>query len=278
MACTGAATTPRQANALRFRAETAAVTDLAIAIATFACIAGSTWLGGKVREVTPAEHLTPDTREIVIAGLGLISTLAAVVLGLLIDSSKGSFDAINNDIKQLASKVVVLDSVLAQYGRETAEARTLLKQVVAGKVAGLWPDQVQGGGDAVTPATARARYVAFADRVQGLAAGTDEQRAAKARVQQLMVELAQTYVLMQEERRESVMYPVVGVLVVWLIAIFAGFGLIAPANHTVRRVLLLCALSVAISIFLILELDDPLTGILKVSSAPLTAALAQIGP
>ncbi len=253
------------------------MTDLAIAFLTFVCIAGSTWAGGKVREVTPAEHLTPDTREIVIAGLGLISTLAAVVLGLLIDSSKGSFDAINNDVKQLASKVVVLDSVLAQYGREATEARTLLKQVVAGKVAAVWPEQVKGGGNATTSAPVRTLYVAFADRIQGLAAATDEQRAAKARAQQLAVDLAQTYVLMQEERTESVMYPVVGVLVIWLVAIFAGFGLIAPANRTVRHVLLLCALSVAISIFLILELDDPLTGVLKVSSAPLVAALAQIG-
>src|SRR5512141_2691436 len=146
----------RQANALRLREETAAVTDLAIAIVTFACIAGSTWVGGKVRAVTPAEHLTPDTREIVIAGLGLISTLAAVVLGLLIDSSKGSFDAINNDVKQLASKVVVLDSLLAQYGRETTEARALLKQVVAGKVAAVWPEQVKGGGNATTSVPVRA--------------------------------------------------------------------------------------------------------------------------
>jgi len=254
------------------------LTDFAIAVATFLCIAGSTWAGGKVRAITPAEHLTPDTREIVIAGLALISTLAAVVLGLLIDSAKGSFDAINNDIKQLASKVVVLDSMLAQYGTETAQARVLLKKVVAGKVAAVWPDQAKGGGDAATPASARSLYVAFANDVQGLSAATDEQRHAKARLQQLAVELAQTYVLMQEERRESVMYPVVGVLLMWLVAIFAGFGLIAPANHTVRRVLVLCALSVAISIFLILELDDPLTGILKVSSAPLLGALAQIGP
>jgi len=267
----------RKVHAPRLRNGTAAVTDLAIAIVSFLCIAGSTWAGGKIREVTPAEHLTPDTREIVIAGLGLVSTLAAVVLGLLIDSSKGSFDAINNDIKQLASKVVVLDGMLVQYGPQSAEARMLLRQVVAGKVAAVWPDEVKGGGNATTSAPVRQLYVAFSDRVQGLPAATDEQRTAKARVQQLTVELAQTYVLMQEERRESVMYPVVGVLLMWLIAIFAGFGLIAPANRTVRRVLLLCALSVAISIFLILELDDPLTGILKVSSAPLVAALAQIG-
>lgn len=253
------------------------MTDLAIAVATFVCIAASAWAGGKVREVTPVEHLTPDTREIVIAGLGLVSTLAAVVLGLLIDSSKGSFDAINSDIKQLASKVVVLDSMLAQYGPSTAEARALLREVVAGKVASVWPDEVKGGGNAATPASVRDLYVKFADRVQGLAAATEEQRSAKARLQQSAVELAQTYVLMQEERRESIMYPVVGVLLLWLAAIFAGFGLIAPANHTVRRVLLLCAVSVSLSIYLILELDDPLTGVLKVSSAPLVAALAQIG-
>jgi hypothetical protein len=254
------------------------VIDFAIAVATFLCIAASTWAGGKIREITPVEHLTPDTREIVIAGLGLVSTLAAVVLGLLIDSSKGSFDAINNDIKQLATKVIVLDGMLAQYGPSAAEARTLLKGTVAGKVAAVWPDQVKGGANPATNASVRDLYVSFADHIQRLAAATEEQRNAKMRLQQLAVELAQTYVLMQEERHESVMYPVVGVLLLWLAAIFAGFGLIAPSNHTVRRVLMLCAVSVALSVFLILELDDPLTGVLKASSAPLMAALAQIGP
>jgi hypothetical protein len=251
------------------------VTAIAIAIAAFACIAAAAWVGGRIRSVTPAEHLSADSREIVIAGLGLVSTLAAVVLGLLIDSAKGSFDAVNNDMKQLASKIVVLDSVLAQYGPETHDARVMLTQIVAGKIAAIWPEDAPP--TASTGAPVRQLYVMFADNVQHLAATSESQHSTKARAQQLVIEIAKTYVLMQEETRESVMLPVVGVLVLWLVAIFAGFGLIAPANHTVRRVLLLCALSVALSILLILELDDPLAGVLKVSSAPLLGALAQIG-
>jgi hypothetical protein len=249
---------------------------IAIALAAFACIAASAWLGGRIRRVTPAEHLTDDSRDIVIAGLGLVSTLAAVVLGLLIDSAKGSFDAVNNDMKQLGSKVVVLDSVLAQYGPETREARAMLVQIVAGKIAAVWPEDVPR--NVATTEPVRKVYIAFADNIQRLAPVTDAQRGTKAQAQQLVIEIAKLYALMQEERQESVMLPVVVVLVLWLVAIFAGFGLIAPANHTVRRVLMLCALSVALSILLIMELDDPLAGVLKVSSAPLVNALGQIGP
>jgi len=252
------------------------VTAIVIALAAFACIAAGAWVGGRIRRVTPVEHLTDDTREIVIAGLGLVSTLTAVVLGLLIDSAKGSFDAVNNDMKQLASKVVVLDSVLAQYGPETRAARTMLVRVVAGKIAAIWPEAAPRDVTAAQPT--RKLYLEFADQVQGLAPATDSQRGTKAQAQQLVIEIAKLYALMQEEKQASVMLPVVVVLVLWLVAIFAGFGLIAPANHTVRRVLMLCALSVALSVLLIMELDDPLTGVLKVSSAPLVSALGQIGP
>ena len=250
------------------------MTAIVIAFITFACIAAAAYVGGRVRSVTPAEHLSDDSREIVIAGLGLVSTLAAVVLGLLIDSAKGSFDTVNNDMKQLASKVLVLDSVLAQYGPETREARTMLKQVVAGKIAAVWPEDVPA--NTATGQSVRQLYVAFADNIQHLAPTIDSQRSSKAQAQQLVIEIAKLYTLMQEEKNETVMLPVVLVLVLWLVAIFAGFGLIAPANHTVRRVLMLCALSVALSILLIMELDDPLAGILKVSSAPLLGALTQI--
>ena len=67
------------------------------------------------------------------------------------------------------------------------------------------------------------------------------------------------------------------VVVFWLTLIFGSFGLLAPRNATVVAILFLCALSVAGSLFLILEMDQPFDGLMKVSSAPLRYALAQLG-
>ena len=66
-------------------------------------------------------------------------------------------------------------------------------------------------------------------------------------------------------------------LVFWFTVLFAMFGLLAPGNATLNTVLLVCALSVAGGVFLILEMSQPLTGILKVSSAPLENALNHLG-
>jgi hypothetical protein len=67
------------------------------------------------------------------------------------------------------------------------------------------------------------------------------------------------------------------VVVFWLTIILGSFGLLARRNATVVVVLFLCAVSVAGSIFLILEMDQPFEGLMKISSAPLRYALSQLG-
>jgi hypothetical protein len=63
----------------------------------------------------------------------------------------------------------------------------------------------------------------------------------------------------------------------WLATLFASFGLFAPRNASVAVALLIAALSVAGSIYLILEMDEPYSGLIKLSSAPLRTALAELG-
>ena len=67
------------------------------------------------------------------------------------------------------------------------------------------------------------------------------------------------------------------VLIMWLTVIFTGLGLFAPVNPTSMIIFLICAVSAAGAVFLILELDDPLVGIIKISDEPLKLVLARIG-
>ena len=66
-------------------------------------------------------------------------------------------------------------------------------------------------------------------------------------------------------------------MVFWLAIIFASFGLFAPRNASVTAALFVAALSVAGSIYLILEMDQPYRGLIKISSAPLRIALQELG-
>ena len=93
--------------------------SLGLSLIAFACIFGATLLGMYLRVLLPAEHLSTELRDAIRLSMGVIGTMAALVLGLLIASAKGTYDAKNNQIKQLTVDVIVLDQLLAQYGAET---------------------------------------------------------------------------------------------------------------------------------------------------------------
>src|SRR5438876_7474022 len=72
-------------------------------------------------------------------------------------------------------------------------------------------------------------------------------------------------------------WPFLALLVFWLTILFVGFGLSAPRNATVIAVFLLCSLSIADAIYLILGMDLPYHTPMKISSAPLRTAIDQLG-
>ena len=96
----------------------------------FACLFGAGLLGMRVRAALPQHHLSADTKDAVRIGMGLVATMAALVLGLLVASTKGAYDTQKNEVSQMAAKIVFLDRVLANYGSETAETRDLLRRSV----------------------------------------------------------------------------------------------------------------------------------------------------
>jgi len=106
------------------------MSDLLVAGLAFVCAFGGAWLGLLLRRKLPQHHLGADSKDVVKLGTGLLATMAALVLSLLIASAKGSYDTQRSELAQLAADVIVLDRVLAHYGPETKEARDLLRQAV----------------------------------------------------------------------------------------------------------------------------------------------------
>src|SRR5262249_45415938 len=76
--------------------------------------------------------LSAESKDIVKLGMGLVGTMAALVLGLLVASAKGSYDAQSAELTQMSTNIVLLDRLLAQYGPETKQARTLLRALLTG--------------------------------------------------------------------------------------------------------------------------------------------------
>jgi hypothetical protein len=114
-------------------------------------------------------------------------------------------------------------------------------------------------------------------KIEELSPQSEAQRSMQSQALTEALDLGHLRLLLFEQLKSSIPVPFLVVLVLWLCIIFASFGLFAPRNATVITVLCVCALSVVGAIFLILELDRSFEGLLQVSSAPLRAALAQLG-
>jgi hypothetical protein len=231
-------------------------------------------LGLLFRTVLPEEHLSTDTKDVVKLGIALIATMAALVLSLLISSAKGTYDTRGNQLLQVSADIILLDRVLAHYGPETKDARAVLQRSVAAAIERFWPTN-RDRPETVAP---RASPVeALYDKIQELLPQSEAQRSLQSQALTLALDLGRIRMLLFEQLGSSIPVPFLVVLVFWLCIIFASFGLFAPRNATVIAVLFVCALSVSGAIFLILELDRSFEGLLQVSSAPLRAALVQLG-
>jgi hypothetical protein len=249
---------------------------IADALIVFLCVFASGLLGLSLRSVLPQRHLQEDSLNMVRLCTGVIATLAALVLGLLVASAKANYDRVNDEVTQAAVAVVLLDRTLAEYGEQTRETRNLLRTAVASTVDTLFSEQGRGVADLESAAVA-----ARSDKLQGslraLAPENDSQRALQARALEISNQVVQIRMLAVNQAQGSIPKVFLVVLVLWLAIMFAGFGLVTSRNPTVIVTLFLCALSLAGAVLMIEELNRPLEGLMKVSSAPLRYALAHLG-
>jgi hypothetical protein len=246
---------------------------IAIRLIVFACVFGSALFGMFLRGVLPEQHLSADSKDTVRLGMGMVATMAALVLGLLVASAKNFYDTQSTDLTQLSANVILLDRVLAHYGPETKEVRDVLRGAVARTIDLIWHQGQQGSQMAPTAAGGEILY----DKIQALSPQNDVQRALKAQASSMAIDLGKLRWLMFEEGSTSISLPMLAVLIFWLAMVFTSFGLFAPRNATTIAALFVCALSVSGAIFLVLEMYKPFEGLMQISSAPLRSALAHLG-
>jgi hypothetical protein len=257
---------------------------MAVGAIVFACTFGGALLGMVLRRVLPEHHMSSESKDVVKLGTGLIGTLAALVLGLLIASAKSSFDAQRTGFQQLSANLVLLDRALARYGPETKQTREALRGLVASTIERLWPkegaasDQSESsprasalGGSAITTSG-----TAILDRIRDLSPKTEGQRLLQSQAMSISGDLGRTRWLLVEQQESALPTPFLVVVVFWLSFLFLSFGLFSPPNPTVIVTLLVCALSVAGAMFLIVDLDDPFGGLIQISSNSLRNALSQM--
>ena len=247
---------------------------ITVSLMVFACVFGGAMLGMLLHSVLPNHHLSSESKDIVKLGMGMVATMSALVLGLLVASAKGAYEAQRAEVTQMAANLAMLDRVLANYGPETKEARAMLRETVVQDLDQFWSNE-NAGASRLTPSSAGGP--ALYEKIGGLMPQNEAQRSLHGQAVRIALDIAKTRWLMYEQSTSSVSLPLLVMLVCWLTVVFISFGLFAPFNATVVSSLFVAALSVSAAVFLIFEMYAPYSGVIQVSSAPLRAALAHLG-
>ena len=243
------------------------------ALIVFGCLIVAVLVGRTLRGFLPESHLSTESKDAVKLAMGLVATMSALVLGLLVSSAKGAYDTQRTEVIQMAAKVAFLDRLLAAYGPEAAEGHAALRYSVEEGMRQMWPGQMRRPADR-SPQIQAGNVVYGA--IQRLSPQNDMQSALKSQAATLATDLGQLRSLLAAQSVPSVSQAMLIILVSWLVVIFLGFSVLAPPNATTILALMVSALAVSGAIFLILELDEPFGGVIGISSEPMLNALHQL--
>ena len=250
--------------------------SLLTALITLACLCDGTIVGSLIRSRLPDHHIRDDSKDVIKIASGMIATLVALVIGLLVSSSKSSYDQAGSGLTQNGAKIILLDHALRRYGPETTAIRERLRKGIETSIEGLWPSD-----RGLKPSLAVAERGTHLDDVQDmilqLAPQDGTRRDIRSHALQTCGELMQSRWLMIEQTQTTLPTVFLAILIFWLTVLFASFGLLAPRNATAWSSLFVCAVSMAGAIYLILEMNRPFEGALRISPAPLLKAVSVIG-
>src|SRR4051794_7432813 len=242
-----------------------------------ASMAAGTLLGSLLRRRLPDAHLRDDSKDVVKTATGMIATLVALVVGLLVSSSKSSFDQANAGITELGARIITLDRLLGRYGSEAAPIRGRLREAVAAGVERIWPT-ASGPREGLAAVEKATGLEDVQEAIRRLTPRDEPSRSIQAQALDSCKDLAASRWLMIEQAQGEPPTVLLAMLTFWLAVLFTGLGLLAPGNATTYFCLSICAVSMAGAIFLILEMNRPLEGMICVSPAPLHKALSMMNP
>jgi len=234
-------------------------------------------IGLQLDRLLPEGHFSKETHDIVKLGTGMLSVLASLVLGLMIASVKTSFDTKSSAVRTYATDLIVLDKMLRDDGGEALAARRELRDYTGRLLNDVWQSPHEHPFF-VENREAGDLFEHVWDLVRELPANSHDQQILVSEALQIATSLLRQRWLLIERAGPSVQPLVIAILVLWVAAIFVSFGMNGPRHATMYVVFIVLSLALGSSIFLILEMDSPFQGALRISEKPLETALGHMLP
>jgi hypothetical protein len=235
----------------------------------FAFLAGAALCSLWSCRYLPEHYRGPETTSTLRLGTGVIATLTAVVLGLLISGVKGHLDLENRDLQAYGARLILLDRTLRRYGPNAAHARDSLADYTQHVLEVTFPSN--GQIPIIADPAAEERLNETEQAILSLQPDPNDYKGQALTQLRDILQRRQTII---EMAASTVSMPIVLILTMWMGLIFASFGYGAPRNRMTVVILVVAAAAVASAIFLILEIDRPLEGVIRVSNAPMRDALS----
>ena len=245
-----------------------------VGLLVFAFLAGAALLVLWLHPRLPPTLLSKETTDSVRLGIGVVATITALVVSLLISSVKGSFDRVHHDVQTFATELILLDRTLRFYGPGADNARALLTRYTERALQETWPSK--GHRAMFDDHTASALLDQTEAAILALPMTAPQQSRLAERAAAEIRDIVRQRWSLVEESGSAVSPILVAALALWLGLIFASCGYNSPRNGLVVAVFLLCAASVAGAILLIVEMDGAFTGLITVPSDSIQRALAHM--
>ncbi|MET3590846.1 hypothetical protein ABID26_000225 [Mesorhizobium shonense] len=247
--------------------------EVLIGLGIFACLTGAAIVSLMVYEHFPTHHRQDDTSAVVRLAANLFVVLSSLVLGLMINSAKNTFEAINSNVHTFATDIILLDRTLRQYGPEADGARQSLTAYVQRVV-----DTSTADSDTTVVPNRLSELLLnqVGDILAGLTPADARQTAAQQAATQQLQKLIEQRWILAEQSEGAIPAPLIALLVAWLTLIFASFGFRAPRNATIVGTFVISGALAAAAVYLIIDMDAPFSGPIQVSPAPLQRALAEL--
>ena len=240
-----------------------------------ACVFAGGLLGLYLPRLLPPGHVTKETQDVVRLGTGMISVLASLVLGLLISTAKGTSDNTDQSMRAFAADLILLDETLRDYGDSAREPRNILRRYVARALEDHWPTRT-GSTAEIDNRQTGLLLERVRERIRALQPVDAGQTWLQGEALKINSSLLQQRWLLIERSGETIRPIMVAILVSWIFFIFVSFGLNAPLNGTVLTAFLIAAFAIGCAVFLVLELDSPFAGTLRISSKPMRNVLVHM--
>jgi len=247
--------------------------EIAVALSVFAVLVAASFVSLAISHRLPVHYAKEETHTIVRLAANIFVVTTSLVLGLLLNSAKNTYEAVDRNVHAFATDLVLFDRTLRHYGPEAAETRQRLAAYLRQAIEGTW----RTDGSPVLDDRAAERLLD--DVGSSLAAirpadvvRADLWREAEANYQGVV---KRRWVLI-EESEGTIPGPFIAMLTAWLALIFASFGYHAPRNPIVVFTVVVSAAMVASAMYLILDMDVPFSGPIQISPAPLVRAQAQL--